>query len=150
MPPFLEKVFGPNARACSLIDSIGQAMYYHYWDNWTKRGVKSRTKREDAEEDYERARKAVEEANPKSAKEALELTRNLMRATKRYVDIERVYAGANRLTVLEELEGVVERIVMSVKEKKGTCSPVPRGADIINAPQIKQAGSSREWRASWT
>ena len=119
---FLEKMFGVNACTCSFLDSIAQTVYYHYWDNWTRRGVKAKAKQDDLEEDYERARKAVEEANPKNAKEALELMRNLMRATKRYVDLERVYAGTCRTMVLENFEGLVEGLVMSVKEKKGESS----------------------------
>ena len=148
-PLFLEKMFGsPAKNNNTLLNPIPQTVYYHYWDNWTRRGVKAKAKREDLEEDYDRAFKAVTEANPKSAKEALELTRNLMRTTKRYVDLERVYAGTHRLAVLENFEGIVESLVMSVKEKKGTLSRGPRCADISDTLQIRQAGSSREWLAS--
>ena len=58
---FLEKMFGVNTCTCSLLDLIAQTVYYHYWDNWTRRGAKAKAKRDDLEEDYECARKAVEE-----------------------------------------------------------------------------------------
>ena len=55
----------------------------------------------------------------------------MMRATKKYIDLECVYTGDIRANVLANYESTVETIVMSVKEKKGALSLVPRSADLL-------------------
>ena len=45
-PLFLEKMFGRPARNNNtLLNPIPQTVYYHYWDNWTRRGAKAKAKR---------------------------------------------------------------------------------------------------------
>ena len=128
---FKEKMFGPRGRTCDDLEEVARAIYYHYWDNWTRHGMKIQSKRDDLKEDFDRALAAIKKTVPRSTKEAMDLMQNLMCMMKKYIDLECVYAGDIRANVLANYESTVETIVMSVKEKKGALSLVPRSADLL-------------------
>ena len=116
---FLEEMFGSTSRHHSSLEIIGRGIYYHYWDNWNRRGIKAQQKRDDLFDDYRNAKAAFEAGNAKTAKEAMDIARNLMRAGQKYFDLERVYAGENRERMLVELEEEISLVVQSAKERKG-------------------------------
>ena len=114
-----------NQPASTELREIAKNIFYHYWDNWAKRGRTNRQKRKDLLEDYETAAGALSKADSTlSSKQASELLNVYIRAAKKYFDLERVYSGSNRLEKLDEEEAEVRSLVDSLKSKTGACCMV--------------------------